>query len=239
MGDDLPLSSGCSMVNARVRLSRDERMQQIVSGATAFFAEHGIGGQTRDLAATLGVTHALLYRYFPSKQALIERVYHDVFLGRWSDQWESMLADPALSFAERLKAFYASYAGMILNKDAVRIFISSGMNRSTIPQRFLRRIERRIFLPLMRSLREELGLPAFAVRPVTETERELIWHLHGSIFYIGIRHWVYGLPLPGNLAHAVELRCTAFLLSAPQMVRDAVKPGGTARPAKRGRVRPD
>ena len=227
------------MVSSRVRLSRDERMQQIVSGATAFFAEHGIGGQTRDLAATLGVTHALLYRYFPSKQALIERVYHDVFLGRWSNQWESLLADPTLTFAERLKAFYSSYAHMILNQEAVRIFVSSGLNRSTIPQRFLKRIERRIFLPLMRSLREELGLPTFSVRPVTETERELIWHLHGSIFYIGIRHWIYQLPLPTDLASAVELRCTAFLLSAPSMVRDAVRPDRAKRPARRVRVLPD
>ncbi len=227
------------MVSARVRLSRDERLQQIVSGATAFFAEHGIGGQTRDLAATLGVTHALLYRYFPSKQALIERVYHDVFLGRWSDEWERLLADPGLSFGERVKAFYSSYARMILNKEAVRIFVSSGLNRSTIPQRFLRRIERRIFLPLMRGLREELGLPAFSLRPVTQTERELIWHLHGSIFYIGIRHWIYDLPLPEDLDSAVELRCTAFLLSAPVMVRAAVLEQSKPRASKRVRARPD
>jgi AcrR family transcriptional regulator len=227
------------METSRVRLSRDERMQQIVNGATAFFAEHGIGGQTRDLAATLGVTHALLYRYFPSKQALIERVYHEVFLGRWSNEWESLLADPALSFGERVKAFYSSYARMILNKEAVRIFVSSGLNRSTIPQRFLKRIERRIFLPLMRGLREELGLPPFSERPVTQTERELIWHLHGSIFYIGIRHWIYDLPLPDDLASAVELRCTAYLLSAPVMVREAVTARHPARPAKRVRERPD
>jgi hypothetical protein len=145
-----------------------------------------------------------------------------VFLGRWNNAWGTRLADETLSFADRLDGFYTSYAEMILTKEAVRIFVYSGLSQSTIPQRFLTRIQRRVFIPLMAAMRQELGLPSLATRAATATERELLWHLHGSIFYIGIRHWVYGLPLPDDLGDAVRLRTASYLLSAPVQIREAV-----------------
>ena len=66
----------------RQRLGRDERERLIVEGAVRFFAEEGFEGQTRRLAARLGITQPLLYRYFPSKRALVERVYQEVFVRR-------------------------------------------------------------------------------------------------------------------------------------------------------------
>ncbi len=203
-------------------MTRDERAAQIMTGAISFFAEHGIGGQTRDLAARLGVTHALLYRYFPTKQALVERVYHEVFLGRWKDEWEVLLADSRYSLAERVELFYLDYARTILNKDAVRIFVFSGLNRSTIPKRFLTRISDRIFVPLMREMRAMLKLPGLDEVAATAAEEELLWHLHGGIFYIGIRHWIYGLPFPSDLDEAVRVRTDAYVSAAPEIVRKAV-----------------
>ena len=52
-----------------------EREQFIVDEAVKFFAEQGFGGQTRELAKRMGITHSAIYRHFPSKEALIERVY--------------------------------------------------------------------------------------------------------------------------------------------------------------------
>jgi AcrR family transcriptional regulator len=65
------------------RLFPTDREKSIVAAATAFFAEHGLGGQTRELAAALRITQPLLYRYFSSKDALIEGVYQEVFVGSW------------------------------------------------------------------------------------------------------------------------------------------------------------
>ncbi|WP_455722275.1 TetR family transcriptional regulator [Xanthobacter autotrophicus] len=62
----------------RRRLSPAERERDIVAGAVAFFAEHGFDGATRDLARRLGITQPLLYRYFPGKDALLDRVYQEV-----------------------------------------------------------------------------------------------------------------------------------------------------------------
>ncbi len=225
-------------------MTRDARAAQIIAGAIGFFAEHGIEGQTRDLAARLGVTHALLYRHYPTKQALIERVYHEVFLGRWKDEWETLLADSRLSFAERVEVFYLDYARMILNKDAVRIFVYSGLNHSTIPRRFLTRIAERIFVPLMREMRAMLNLPRLDQVAATDAEKELLWHLHGGIFYIGIRHWIYGLPFPRDLDAAIRVRTDAYTAAAPAIVRAAVlrasaraaipsSPGGSRSPSSR------
>ena len=65
-------------VPARRRMPAAEREQQLVEGAIRFFSRHGLGGQLRDLARELGITHTLLYHYFPTKQALLERVYKDI-----------------------------------------------------------------------------------------------------------------------------------------------------------------
>jgi AcrR family transcriptional regulator len=64
------------------RLAAAEREQQIIAEAVRFFAEVGFTGQTRELAQRLHITQPLLYRYFPTKQDLIERVYKDVFFKR-------------------------------------------------------------------------------------------------------------------------------------------------------------
>ena len=75
--------------SARKRLQPFDRERLIVEAAVRFFAENGFEGQTRKLAASLGITQPLLYRYFPSKEALIERVYQEVFIGRWNPDWEA------------------------------------------------------------------------------------------------------------------------------------------------------
>lgn len=66
------------------RLSGVEREKHIAQEAVRYFAEVGFVGDTRELAQRLGVTQSLLYKYFPSKEALINRVYEEVYLGRWN-----------------------------------------------------------------------------------------------------------------------------------------------------------
>ena len=70
-----------------------DRERAIVDEAIRFFAEHGFEGQTRELAKRMGITHSAIYRHFPSKEALIERVYQEVYLSRWSPDWGPMIRD--------------------------------------------------------------------------------------------------------------------------------------------------
>lgn len=63
---------------ARRRLTPADREQQIVQNAITVFSQIGFGASTRELASVLDVTQPLLYRYFATKDELIERVYDEV-----------------------------------------------------------------------------------------------------------------------------------------------------------------
>ena len=70
-----------------------EREKLILESAIRFFAEHGFEGQTRELAKRIGITHSAIYRHFPSKEVLIERVYELVYLGAWQQHWSHLIHD--------------------------------------------------------------------------------------------------------------------------------------------------
>jgi AcrR family transcriptional regulator len=54
-----------------LRLGAEERRKAIVEAVRGVFAENGFDGTTtRELAQTAGVSEALLYKHFPSKQSL-------------------------------------------------------------------------------------------------------------------------------------------------------------------------
>lgn len=63
----------------RVRMKPSERRDLILAGAIDYFAEFGFAGKTRELSDRLGITQPLLYRYFPSKKALMEEVLKSYF----------------------------------------------------------------------------------------------------------------------------------------------------------------
>ncbi len=57
------------------RLDSDERRRAIVDAAVPLFARDGFAGTTtRELAAAAGVSEALLFRHFPSKQSLYREI---------------------------------------------------------------------------------------------------------------------------------------------------------------------
>ncbi|HYG76354.1 MAG TPA: helix-turn-helix domain-containing protein [Planctomycetota bacterium] len=54
-----------------LRLSSGERREEILKSVRRVFAEHGFHGTTtRELAAAAGVSEALLFKYFPNKEAI-------------------------------------------------------------------------------------------------------------------------------------------------------------------------
>src|SRR5271154_1312372 len=57
------------------RLDSDDRRKAIVMAAVPLFARNGFTGTTtRELAAAAGVSEALLFRHFPSKQSLYREI---------------------------------------------------------------------------------------------------------------------------------------------------------------------
>jgi AcrR family transcriptional regulator len=174
----------------RRRLMPCDRERQIVDGAVEFFSQHGLGGQLRDLAKQLDITHTLLYHYFPTKQALIERVYTEMFAGRWNPAWEALLDDASLDAETKFTRFYSEYASVILKSNWVRIFVFSGLSDRYITDQYFAMLHDKLFPRLVRETRKYRGAPLRGKS--TERELELLMGLHGSIFYRGMRRWIYG-----------------------------------------------
>lgn len=194
----------------RVRMRPQEREQQIVEGAIRYFSEHGFDVDTRGLAAQLGITHSLLFRYFPNKDALIERVYREIFVARWNPYWEILIEDRSQSIEARMHAFFQDYARTVLDRDWIRVFFFAGLKGSPLNAKFLAMMRARVLLPLCRELRHGLNLPAVPDERITEFEQELVWGIIGRIVYFGVRKWIYQTPVPDDLAQHIDATVDAF-----------------------------
>ena len=201
------------------RLPREERERRIIQGAISFFAEVGLSGDTRQLARRLNITHPLLFRYFGSKEGLLERVYQEVYMRHWNPFWEDMIKDRSVPLQARMRAFYNDYARAILSYEWVRIFLFSGLRDADFHRRFLEILRSKIFIPLCAEIRHELGLPGFDRIPVTSGEIDLVWGSHSKIFYYGVRKWVYHAPTPPEVSELIDLDLDAFFGGAPSVVR--------------------
>lgn len=213
---------------ARKRMSVLDRERQIIDGAIEFFARHGFDAQMRDLAKSIGVTHALLYHYFPTKQALIDRVYVEVFEGRWKPEWEQWLDDDSLSSEDKFTLFYIDYAETVLTHDFVRILIFSGLTDQSITNRFFDLLRERLFPRLIRETRRHRGLKSRGAASVME--RELLMGLHGSIFYSGLRRWVYGqavheVTTPAYDRVVIRNQVRSYLQASCDVLRQPAPPG--------------
>jgi AcrR family transcriptional regulator len=200
------------------RLAPEVRERQIVLKAIDHFATYGFAGSTRELARQLGVTQPLLYRYFPSKQALIDRVYGEVY--RWDADWEKLIRDRSLPIQERMVKFYTSYARVILRREWIRIFIFAGLTHEGINTKYLSKLREQVFLPFAAEIREAHGLAAPVGAKEREIELELIWSLHASIFYLGVRKWIYGLPVSADIDAHIERQIGAFLNGTPNTLKN-------------------
>lgn len=219
------------VVGPRRRLAGEAREKAIVEAAVQFFAEVGFDGDTRELARRVGVTQSLIFKYFPSKAALIEKVYQEVYVGRWNPYWEVILADRRVPLEERLTRLYSDYAKTALTWDWVRLFMFSGLKGEAINQRYLQFLRSRVLEPVAIELRAELGLPGPQDVPLSELEIELVWGINARIFYFGQRRWIFDVPLEADLDALIRLTIRHFMagtravlpeLVAPQTNRDPV-----------------
>ncbi len=206
----------------RRRLDARVREQQIVAGAAEFFARRGLDAQMRELAAGLGIAHTLLYHYFPTKRALIERVYEQTIAGRWDARWEAVLDDAAAPAPQRLQAFYREYLPAILTPDWLRILVHSGLSDGLIPTRYFALVREKLFPRLLRVGREAAGSRSRA--RATPREEALLMGLHGGLIYhLGIWPLVYqqhfaGEGDPALIDTFIADRIRGFLAQMPEVM---------------------
>lgn len=203
----------------RRRLDPLAREEEIVTGAVSYFSQFGFDASMRDLASRLGISHGLLFRYFPTKETLVEAVYERVFLGRWEARWDALLTDPEISLAGRLTRFYGEYLAAIDRPEWMRTFIYGGLAGVGINRRYLGLIQKKVISPVA----VELDVLSGGTRQGKPSDQamDLSWGLHGEIIYPAIRKWIYGMNLVPAKASHINLAVDAFLGGAPAALRDA------------------
>ncbi len=193
----------------RKRLTPQNREREIVRAAIAYYAEQGFGGQTRELAKQAGISHALLFRYFPTKEDLLLRVYDEVFGDDWQLDFVA-LRDRTRPLEERLVAFYEEYARLILGHEYTRLLLHAALAHVDFHKRLFARIGREIYPAVVAELRAASGGPSLTKVSVTPAEIEAVWGLHAAIFFLGIREHVFGLSISEN-DDSIALKVRLFL----------------------------
>lgn len=185
----------------KLRLPPQERKAQFINKAIEFFAQEGFDSSTRQLAAKLNVTQPLLYRYFPSKDDLINQVYEAVYIGRWDENWDKLLRDQSKSLEERLNIFYQQYTAKVFEDKWLRIFLFSGLKGIEINKRYLKFVQENVIQVI-----GDQYLKAYKPQQLrlTDREQEIIWVTHGSLIYYGIRKHVYGSGVYSDTFDIIE-----------------------------------
>lgn len=203
----------------RKRLPREHRERLILEEAVRFFSEVGFEGQTRALAERLGVTQPLLYRYFTDKEALIGRVFDEVYLKVWNNDWDLLLADRSRPLLERLIAFYKSYRRTMFEPQWVRIFMFAGLKGERINDRYFENLQQKVIRPMCVEMRHELNLPPPSDHPIDEQEINIAWAIHGAVFNIAVRKWICNLEVPDDMDSLIEGTLNAFVLGCTETFR--------------------
>ena len=174
----------------RTRLSPKARKQELLDAAIQYFADEGFDGGTRGLAKRMGITQPLLYRYFSSKEDLVNEVYRAVYLDRWHHGWAATICDSARPIEDRLLDFYHSYTSVIFDRNWMRIFFFAGLKGLDLNTRYLQRVETVLLAPIWAESCAAMGQPADGEG--SAHPHDLVWQMHGAILYHGIRQQIYG-----------------------------------------------
>jgi AcrR family transcriptional regulator len=190
----------------RVRMAPDDRERMILEAATHYFARHGFSAQIRELARELKVSQGLIYRYFKSKQALVDRVYQHNFLRRWDASWEDLLRDRSLPLRDRLRDFYIRYLGAIDDPDWIRLVMHSGLEGNDLTRRYIRtRVEH-----LLRIVACECRRDLRRAQP-DQAEMEMVWHLHSTVIYYLVRKHIFRTATTRDVPALVAMVIDDFL----------------------------
>lgn len=200
------------------RMAPADRKAMILSRATEFFAEYGLTAQTRALAVACGVAQRLLYRYFPSKAALLEQVYQEAIVAPFKAVWLVQLKDRTRPFEQRLSEFYRNYYAAVLTRKWLRLFLYASLAEvrmapdyiATIIMEMLETIvaeaanDQQVELPRDRILVHEIG-----------------WVLHGTVSHFAIRRHLYAASQRISEDRVLSLHIRMFLSGFSAVVAEA------------------
>lgn len=184
--------------------------------AALHFSTHGFDSSTRALASALGVTQALIYKHFASKNDLIEQTLEMTFGQQpGGETW----LDGDLPIAAALTKFYKAFVANA-TEHKTRLFIRAGLDGYSWPTRRGTSLTGNLFVPAIAALRVAADLPGLEEAAPMRGERELVMMLHAAMVFLGVRRYVYAMPMPDNLDDIVTLYVKTFVDGAVPAIRD-------------------
>jgi AcrR family transcriptional regulator len=207
----------------RRRMAPGDRRSMILQQAAEFFATNGPAASTRALAKALGITQALLYRYFPSKEALVRAVYQERFGARWNPAWDALLRDRGLPLQQRLEDFFLAYLDRLSPPD-YRLWMRAALEGWSFARLYQNDLVELVLMPIVGELRHEAGLPDLGAHPVLHGELELAGTLHGSLTFLRVRRDIYGSPMHVDMRLLTRLHVATFLPGALAQIRTLHQP---------------
>jgi AcrR family transcriptional regulator len=183
------------------RLTQEDRREIILEQAIKVFAEKGFGASTRDLAQRIGITQPLLFQHFPSKDDLIQAVFAELFERMSTRDWLSKLRDDKLDLRSRLIDFFMSYATSLYDFHWIRIYMFAGLEGGAFNRMYIGKLTEPLLREVAAQIRRDRGMKRCAPSDVSAREVELLWILHGGLYYSAIRKQIYRMPI-----QSVEVR---------------------------------
>ena len=192
------------------RLQAEDRRAMILFEAATLFAAHGFTASTSDLADRMGVRKTLLYKYFPSKEGLIEEVLQTFLNTSWLTYFSAVISDRTISLEQRLAA---SFTSMLENEHekSLRLLIRSMLDGLELPRGFLNELDKKLIIPLVGEMRHIRNLETIESLPLMASERELALGLYGSIFFYSIRRYIYKTQICDDQAALIKMYVEQFL----------------------------
>lgn len=192
----------------------------ILDAAVQFFAERGFAAQTRELAARLDISEPLIYRYFPTKEALIERVYQEVIESRWDDQWANELQDRRTPLRTRLVDFYQRYLDAIDDGIWIRIVMYASLDGLDMTRLYIAGHVDHVMGIIAAEAKASLTLDH-------DVDLELVWHLQSTLIYYLVRKHIHRTPVEPEHEAVVTMAVDAFVSGLPGHPEPAVDDPGS------------
>jgi AcrR family transcriptional regulator len=190
------------------RMPPEQRRAMILQRAIEFFSEYGLTAQTRALAEACGVAQRLLYRYFPSKAALLSEVYEEAIASPFKAVWRMQLKDRSRRWDERLIAFYVSYYEGLLTRRWLRLFLYASLAEARMAPDY----NQAILLDTLELIVAETAADQNVDLPCDRALlHELAYVLHGAVSHFAIRRHIYGASQKVPVDQIIALQVRSFL----------------------------
>jgi AcrR family transcriptional regulator len=188
----------------QVRMNPQDRRRQILDEAADFFSKFGLTAQTRGLAAACGISQRLLYRYFPTKEALLNEVYKSAIAGPFKAIWFAELADRSISLESRLTSFYRDYFATIFTSRWLRLFMYASLADMRMAPNYTSTVVIQLLETIMAEAAHEQSIKLPARKDLLH---EIAWTLHGALSHYAIRRHLYRFnqPVPEDAVVAIHI----------------------------------